>query len=60
MTRISYVYSGELSLLADGTTPQVQGPKGGTIPGESGSGSNYIATYPAFFTSTTAPSVVAY
>jgi hypothetical protein len=58
--RITYVYSGELSLLADGTTLQVQGTKSGTIPGESGSGSNYIATYPAFFTSTTAPTVVAY
>ncbi len=58
--RTTIVWSGELSILADGTTLQVQGTKGGIIPGESGSGSNYIATYPAFFTSTTAPTVVAY
>ncbi|EPX59555.1 hypothetical protein D187_002716 [Cystobacter fuscus DSM 2262] len=50
----------ELSLLADGTTLQVQGTKVGIIPFELGSGSNYIATYPDFFTSTTAPTVVAY
>ncbi|ATB29249.1 hypothetical protein [Melittangium boletus] len=58
--RFSKVYRGELSLLADGSTLQVQGTKEGTIPFESGNGSNYIATYPDFFTSTTTPTVVAY
>jgi hypothetical protein len=58
--RISTIHRAELSFLADGTTLQVQGTKNGTIPFESGSGSNYIATYPAFFTSTTEPTVVAY
>lgn len=55
-----YIYSGNLSILADGTTLRVQGTKSGTILGESGSGGNYIATYPNFFTSTTAPTVQAY
>jgi hypothetical protein len=55
-----YVYGGDLSILPDGTTLQVSGTKSGTIPGQTGSGSNYIATYPNFFTSTTAPTVVAY
>jgi hypothetical protein len=60
-----YVYSGDLSLLSDGTsldgtTLEVRGTKSGTIPGETGSGSNYIATYPNFFTSTTPPTIVAY
>ncbi|WNG17762.1 hypothetical protein [Cystobacter fuscus] len=58
--RLSYVSLGEMSILADGTTLQVQGNKDGTIPIETGSGSNYIATYPDFFTSTTVPTVVAY
>jgi hypothetical protein len=55
-----YVYSGALSILSDGTTLEVRGTKSGTIPGEIGSGSNYIATYPDFFTSTTPPTVLAY
>jgi hypothetical protein len=55
-----YVYSGDLSILADGTTLEVRGTKSGTIPGETGSGSNYVATYPHFFTSTTPPTIVAY
>jgi hypothetical protein len=55
-----YVYGGELSILSDGTTLDVRGTKSGTIPGEIGSGSNYIATYPDFFTSATPPTVVAY
>jgi hypothetical protein len=55
-----YVYGGQLSILSDGTTLDVRGTKSGTIPGELGGGSNYIATYPDFFTSTTPPTVVAY
>lgn len=55
-----YVYSGDLTILTDGTTLEVRGTKSGVIPGETGSGSNYVATFPDFFTSTTAPSVVAY
>ncbi len=55
-----YIYSGNLSILSDGTTLDVRGTKSGAILGESGGGSNYIATYPNFFTSTTAPTVVAY
>ncbi|MFY0584028.1 hypothetical protein ACN28S_65675 [Cystobacter fuscus] len=58
--RHTNVYGGELSLLADGNTLQIQGSKEGIIPFELGSGSHYIATYPDFFTSTTEPSVVAY
>jgi hypothetical protein len=54
------VHGGELSILSDGTTLEVRGTKDGFIPGESGSGPNYIATYPDFFTSTAAPSIVAY
>ena len=55
-----YVYSGELSILSNGTTLEVRGTKSGVIPGETDSGSNYIATYPNFFTSTTSPTIVAY
>jgi hypothetical protein len=55
----SYVYSGEVSLLSDGTTLKVQGKKAGYFPGETGSGEYYVATYPNFFTSTTAPTIVA-
>jgi hypothetical protein len=55
-----YVYSGDLTLLTNGTTLEVRGTKSGVIPGESGSGSNYVATYPNFFTSTTAPTIQAY
>ena len=55
-----YVYSGDLTILTDGTSLEVRGTKSGTIPGETGSGSNYVATYADFFTSTTPPTVVAY
>jgi hypothetical protein len=55
----SYVYSGELSLLSDGTTLKIQGQKAGILPGETGSGEYYVATYPNFFTSTTAPTITA-
>ncbi len=58
--RFSNVSCKEMSFLADGTTLQVHGTKDGIIPLEIGSGSNYIATYPNFFTSTTEPTVVAY
>lgn len=56
--RPTYV-NGELSILSDGTTLKVQGEKGGVLPGESGSGQYYTATFPDFFTSTTAPTLVA-
>lgn len=55
-----YIHSGSLSILSDGTTLDVRGTKSGAILGELGSGSNYIATFSNFFTSTTAPTVVAY
>ncbi|MGZ3457115.1 MAG: hypothetical protein ACXU86_01280 [Archangium sp.] len=55
-----YVYSGDLTIQTDGTTLEVRGTKSGVIPGETGSGSNYVATYPDFFTSTTSPTIVAY
>ncbi|MBZ4420407.1 hypothetical protein K8638_28455 [Myxococcus sp. RHST-1-4] len=55
-----FIYSGDLSIAADGTTLVVRGTKSGTILGESGSGSNYTATFPNFFTSTTPPTVQAY
>ena len=54
------VYSGALAILADGTTLEVRGTKSGVISGETGSGSNYVATYADFFTSTTPRTVVAY
>ncbi|NMO16570.1 hypothetical protein HPC49_28935 [Pyxidicoccus fallax] len=60
------IYSGNLTIEADGTTLKVQGTKYGAISGEtiivpgSTSNSNYIATYPNFFTSTTPRTVVAY
>lgn len=57
--RSSEVSSGELSILTDGTTLKVQGQKMGIIPGETGSGSYYVATFPHFFTSTAAPTLTA-
>ncbi|WP_375769947.1 kelch repeat-containing protein [Archangium gephyra] len=56
--RPTYV-NGELSLMTDGTTLKVRGEKGGVLPGETGSGSYYVATFPDFFTSTTAPTITA-
>lgn len=53
-----YIYSGELAIATDGTTLTVTGTKSGTISGATGTGSNYTATYPDFFTSTTAPTIV--
>ncbi len=55
-----YVFSGYLTIEPDGTTLTVSGTKSGKVFGETGSGSNYIATFPDFFTSTTAPTIVAY
>lgn len=54
------VYLSYLTIHVDGTTLTVGGTKTGRIGGETGSGSNYIATFPDFFTSTTPGSVVAY
>ncbi|MFL5347700.1 MAG: Ig-like domain-containing protein [Hyalangium sp.] len=48
--------------IPDGTTLQVDGTKGCVIygGGETGSGSNYHASYADFFTATNPPSIVAY
>ncbi|MFY2559232.1 hypothetical protein ACN469_16485 [Corallococcus terminator] len=54
------VYLSSLSIQVDGTTLTVGGSKTGRIGGETGSGGNYVATFPDFFTSTTPGSVVAY
>ncbi|GHG94891.1 hypothetical protein [Comamonas sp. JC664] len=43
-----------------GATLVVYGTKGGRLYGETGSGSNYVATYYDFFTSTTPPVFYAY
>jgi len=56
--RPTYV-NGELSIMTDGTTLKVRGEKGGVLPGETGSGTYYVATFPNFFTSTTAPTLTA-
>ncbi|QSQ26464.1 hypothetical protein JY651_16690 [Pyxidicoccus parkwayensis] len=54
------IYTGDLNILTDGTTVTVTGTKSAAISGETGSGSNYVATYADFFTSTTPRTVVAY
>ncbi|AKI99576.1 galactose oxidase-like protein [Archangium gephyra] len=54
-----HMYSGELSILTDGTTLKVRGEKAGILGGETGSGNYYVATFPNFFTSTTAPAITA-
>ena len=54
------VSSGDLAIGPDGTTLTVSGTKTGPIVGETGSGGSYVASYPDFFTSTTAPSIVAF
>ncbi|RYZ33594.1 MAG: hypothetical protein EOO71_41565, partial [Myxococcaceae bacterium] len=54
------VNSGDLAIAADGTTLTVSGTKSGTLSGQTGSGNNYVATYPNFFTSTTSPSIAAF
>jgi len=58
-TQAGYVHDGELSLRDNGTTLEVRGSKSGAIPGEVGSGCNYVALFPDFFTSTTAPTITA-
>lgn len=54
------ISSGTPRIEADGTTLTVSGTKSGVLLGEVGSGSHYVATYPDFFTSTLAPTIVAY
>ncbi|GMU05385.1 hypothetical protein [Corallococcus caeni] len=54
------IYSGSLSIASDGTTLTVYGTKSGTIYGQTGTGNTYLASYPDFFTSTTAPSIMTF
>ncbi|NOK16774.1 hypothetical protein HMI50_06995 [Corallococcus carmarthensis] len=54
------IYSGSLSIASNGTTLTVSGTKNGTISGQTGSGNNYVASYPDFFTSTTSPSIMTF
>lgn len=60
-----YMYSSgsishtELSLLSDGTTLVARGQQTGEMIGQTGSGPYFTATWPDFFTSTTAPTLVA-
>ncbi|WP_163994945.1 hypothetical protein [Pyxidicoccus caerfyrddinensis] len=49
-----------VAISSNGTTVTVGGTKTGPLQGETGSGSNYVATYLDFFTSTTAPTYFAY
>ncbi|OJH39446.1 hypothetical protein [Cystobacter ferrugineus] len=58
-TQVGNVNDVDLSVGKDGTTLEVRGSKNGTIPGEVGSGSNYLARFPDFFTSTLAPTITA-
>ncbi|MFY0574485.1 hypothetical protein ACN28S_09115 [Cystobacter fuscus] len=58
-TQTGNVHDVELSLGRDGTTLEVRGSKTGAIPGEVGSGGNYVALFPDFFTSTQAPTITA-
>ncbi|NNB98065.1 hypothetical protein HJC10_29340 [Corallococcus exiguus] len=55
-----FIYAGDLSIEPDGMTLTVSGTKNAPIVGETGSGDNYVATFPDFFTSETAPSIVAF
>ncbi|QDE71403.1 hypothetical protein BHS09_32925 [Myxococcus xanthus] len=54
------IYSCNLDQTDGGATLVVFGTKNGRIYGETGSGSNYVATYYDFFTTTTAPVFYAY
>jgi hypothetical protein len=58
------IYSVHFSnlFMPDGTTVQIDGSKGCTLYGgsETGSGSNYHASYAHFFTTQDPPTVVAY
>jgi hypothetical protein len=58
-TQAGSVHDVDLSLGKDGTTLEVRGTKDGTIPGEVGSGCNYVALFPDFFTSTLEPTITA-
>lgn len=58
-TQAGNVHDVELSVSKDGTTLEVRGSKNGAIPGEVGSGSNYVALFPDFFTSTLSPTITA-
>ncbi|WNG24942.1 hypothetical protein F0U62_13690 [Cystobacter fuscus] len=51
----------QLSWLSDGTTLKVKGRQSedGAIPGQTGSGTYFVATWPDFFTSTTPASIIA-
>lgn len=49
-----------LTIEADGTTLTGHGTKSGAIYGETGSGNNFVVTFPDFFTSDTLPTLVAY
>lgn len=55
-----FIYAGDLSIEPDGMTLTVSGTKNAPIVGETGSGDNYVATFPDFFTSETTPSIVAF
>jgi hypothetical protein len=55
-----FIHEGDLSIEPDGTTLTVSGTKNAPIVGETGSGDHYVATFPDFFTSDTAPAIVAY
>ncbi|MCP3060328.1 hypothetical protein LXT21_16225 [Myxococcus sp. K38C18041901] len=54
------VWLGYLAIGSDGTTLTAGGTKSGRLGNETGSGGNFVATFPDFFTSTTPPTVVAY
>ncbi|MCY1045306.1 hypothetical protein OV208_28580 [Corallococcus sp. bb12-1] len=49
-----------LAISGDGTTLTAGGTKTGPLAGETGSGSNYVATFADFFTTTNAPTFAAY
>ncbi|MHA7630785.1 hypothetical protein [Corallococcus sp. M7] len=56
----TYIWAADLGIGPDGTTLVATGTKNVPISGETGSGDHYVAVFPDFFTSTLAPTVVAY
>ncbi|WP_375759684.1 hypothetical protein [Corallococcus exercitus] len=56
----TYIYSANLGIGPDGTTLIATGTKNVAIAGETGAGNRYVAVFPDFFTSTLAPTIVAY
>ncbi|WP_375745260.1 hypothetical protein NR800_10940 [Corallococcus interemptor] len=56
----TYIWSADLGIGPDGTTLIATGTKNVPISGETGSGDRYVAVFPDFFTSTLAPTIVAY